>query len=723
MENAVKEELMLTSSGVTLLKRSLVPVIAFVFMVSSLIPSISAGQVVDNDSADANNDTIATAMPLGLTAESSNVAVEGAFAQRFGNPANSADATEDVDMYSVDLQAGDRITVDADSVRFPLDGVMTGTSPDLRIFNAEGDELIYVRIAAAPNEHFVSDRDAYVDFTADVAGTYYIGASHYRNEFYDPEAARSGSGRIQTRTAPGAYTLEIALNPTGPNVEPFVESTDPPPAGPVVSLLTVTGTFVDGDNILSSQLVETGGIENASGILDITFNVEGDIPAEGIEVIVKSDKDFAANFETPNLTPGTAVGGELLGAIYNADGTLAGIRVRLLANNARFPFFLAADDPLVPATDDDPDAPETITFALANSPNYAANPEASTSTVTIYDTLEQVQASAGPVPQVGISIDQPMLVESEGTRVTLTVNVTGTIPDDGLLVYMAGEQPLLGDFDVFNATITGGAFPAPNSSASGFFFRVFANTATISLQVFDETTNPEIPPELVTEGVEEFTLSVVATEAYTVDPAAGAVTFTIKDNPDSVPLPPPPPPSPPTDGDPALLTDNDTDQAHDDAIWAAVPTLLGIVPAITIEGTIELRWNPDGPSMVDNTEDVDMFSFILEAGESVTIDLDSVPFLLDGIEQKMSGILRLFNSAGEELASNDDGAAPDEEPNPDAYLEFTAPATGLYYIGVSQASNNNYDPQVVGSGDGLQLIPDGISPGPYTLALTFLAVN
>jgi hypothetical protein len=154
-----------------------------------------------------------------------------------------------------------------------------------------------------------------------------------------------------------------------------------------------------------------------------------------------------------------------------------------------------------------------------------------------------------------------------------------------------------------------------------------------------------------------------------------------------------------------------------------VPTLLGLVPAITIEGTIELRWNPSGPSMVDNTEDVDMFSFILKAGETVTIDLDSVPFPLDGIEQRMSGILRLFNANGEELAMNDGGTAPDEEPNQDAYLTFTAPATGFYYIGVSQAFNTNYNPQVVGSGDGVQLIQDGINPRPYTLSLTWLAAN
>ena len=196
---------MLTRPMVPLLRRYLVSVMVFVFIMSPMIPAMSEGQVIDNDSVSTNNDTIATAMPLGLSAATPRVVVEGEFVQRFEDRSNTADATEDVDMFSVELQAGDRITIDADSVRFLFfDGILTGTSPDLRIFDAEGEELVYVRIASAPNEFFTSDRDAYVDFTAEVAGTYYIGASHYRNETYDPEVARSGAGHIQTRTAPGA---------------------------------------------------------------------------------------------------------------------------------------------------------------------------------------------------------------------------------------------------------------------------------------------------------------------------------------------------------------------------------------------------------------------------------------------------------------------------------------------------------------------------------------
>ena len=694
---------------VSLLRQHFLSIMVLLMMLSPLLPSASEGQVIDTDSVSTNNDTMATAQPLGLSAAAPRVTVEGQFAQRFEDPLNTCDATEDVDMYSVELQAGDRITIDADSVRFPFDGILTGTSPDLHIFDAEGEELVYVRIAPAPNEFFTSDRDAYVDFTAELPGIYYIGASHYRNETYDPEIARSGAGRIQTRTAPGAYTLDIALNPTGIDVQPFEEYTGPPPAGPVVSFVTTTGTFVQGNDILSGQLIELPE-DAGSAILDLTFRVAGDIPEGGLEVILKCDPSFAEVFEAPTTTPGTAIGGELLGAIFNADGTVAGIRARLTASNSRFPFFV------LPRDTDDPNVPDPVTFTLANSPAYVADPAAATSTVLIYDTLEQVQAGGGPIPQVGISINQTVLIETENTEVTLSVIVTGDIPADGLLTYIAAEQTLLGDFDVFNAVVTGGAFPAPNNNASGFFFRVFENNASITLRVFDETTNPQIPPEDALEGVEAFTLSVIANEAYTIDPAAASVSFTILDNPESVPLPP-------DNGgeEPVVPGDNDTNIAHDDTISTAVPTLLGLVPTVLLEGAIEQRWNLSGPSVVDNTEDVDMFSFILPAGAVVAVDLDSIPFVIEGIEQRMNGILRVFDAAGQELLINVDGAAPGEEPNNDAYLEFTVPAPGVYYVAVSHYFNDNYNPLVSGSGDGVQLIAQGISPGPYTLELTLLA--
>ena len=58
----------------------------------------------------------------------------------------------------------------------------------------------------------------------------------------------------------------------------------------------------------------------------------------------------------------------------------------------------------------------------------------------------------------------------------------------------------------------------------------------------------------------------------------------------------------------------------------------------------------------------------------------------------------------------------------DPSLSFTATEAGTYYVGISQYLNDNYDPMVNASGDGVQLVDEGISPGEYTLKLSWTGV-
>ncbi|WP_366524901.1 pre-peptidase C-terminal domain-containing protein [Acaryochloris sp. IP29b_bin.137] len=672
--------------------------------------------VTDNDSVSTNNDTITNAQVLDLSADNPNLLVEAEFAQRFEDRSNTADATEDVDMFAVQLEAGDRITIDADSVLLDFEGFPSGPAPDLRIFNATGEELEYVRIGGAPDEAFVAGRDSYIDFTATEAGTYYIGASQYRNDSYDPNVVGSGSGAVFSPrfgvSAGGPYTLAIALNPEGFNGPVYEEFTgDPPADGPVVSFAAVPGTFGRADDgndaVVSSQLIESE--PDAVGILDFTFSVDGVIPDGGLEVFVTSDTDISTYFEGLDSNPRVAVGGEITGGLYDANGGLIGFKVLLTANNARFPY--NAND----ERDDDPTMPETLNFTLANGPDYIVSDTTASSTVTFYDDLAQVQGNGGPVPEVGITFDQAQLIESEGTEATLTVTITGDVPADGLLVYIDGEaRGLLGEFDVFNAEVTGGAFPSPNGNASGFFFRVFENTATIKLSVFDETTNPEIPAEDALEGVENFSMSVIPNEAYTIDANASTIDFTILDNPDSVPLPDDGGNGNGGNGDSDVVMDNDGRNSIDDTIDTAVET--GLSPNklnVQVEGSIAVRWRNEPEQRADNTEDVDLYSFELVAGETVDINAESVPFELNGISQVTAPTLRLFNAAGEELAISASVLADGVVTDPS--LNFTATEDGTYFVGVSQYLNDNYDPLVNASGDGVQLVDQGISPGEYTL--------
>ncbi len=88
------------------------------------------------------------------------------------------------------------------------------------------------------------------------------------------------------------------------------------------------------------------------------------------------------------------------------------------------------------------------------------------------------------------------------------------------------------------------------------------------------------------------------------------------------------------------------------------------------------------------TTDVDFFQINVGGGDRISIDLDHL-----STDLNTDTFVRLFDSAGAELASSDDTAGPAPEVSGfESYVEFTAPANGAYYIGVSAFGNQNYNP-------------------------------
>ena len=103
--------------------------------------------------------------------------------------------------------------------------------------------------------------------------------------------------------------------------------------------------------------------------------------------------------------------------------------------------------------------------------------------------------------------------------------------------------------------------------------------------------------------------------------------------------------------------------------------------------------------------EVDMYSFSVNAGDKVWIDLDN----LSG--SRLDSYFRLFDADGNELASNDDGNAAGESVNTcESYLEYTFSVAGTYYLGVSSYGNQNYN--IVANA----LVQSGDSTGNYRLA-------
>ena len=188
-----------------------------------------------------------------------------------------------------------------------------------------------------------------------------------------------------------------------------------------------------------------------------------------------------------------------------------------------------------------------------------------------------------------------------------------------MLVYVdSGVRAALGEFDVLNAEITDGSIPAPNFSSSGFYFRITEQTASITLSAFDETTIPDIDPAVALEGIEELTFTVQPGVGYAIAPNADAVSLTIADNPNSVPLPDDDGGDDNGDGDDMALMET---EFNDTLAAAEAIALPADGAAVVVEG--EIGTTRATRNLIDASEDVDMYAFELEAGQTLTIDIDA----------------------------------------------------------------------------------------------------
>jgi uncharacterized delta-60 repeat protein len=112
---------------------------------------------------------------------------------------------------------------------------------------------------------------------------------------------------------------------------------------------------------------------------------------------------------------------------------------------------------------------------------------------------------------------------------------------------------------------------------------------------------------------------------------------------------------------------------------------------------------------ITNVTDVDLVRFTAKRGQKIGFDVDRAT------GSSLNSLLRLFDANGNQLALNDDAAAPGESKGTDSYLTFTVPSAGNYFIGVSNNANKAYDARF-GYGD------NGVgTTGAYKLSLVNLS--
>jgi uncharacterized delta-60 repeat protein len=115
---------------------------------------------------------------------------------------------------------------------------------------------------------------------------------------------------------------------------------------------------------------------------------------------------------------------------------------------------------------------------------------------------------------------------------------------------------------------------------------------------------------------------------------------------------------------------------------------------------------------IGNVTDADLVRFTVKKGQKVGFDVDRAA------GSGVNSFLRLFDANGNQLATNDDAAAPGETKGADSYLEYTFNTAGTYYIAVSNNQNRTYEPRFgyddngIGSTGAYKLSLVNISPAP-----------
>ncbi len=189
-------------------------------------------------------ETLATALGMGLQpAQSVSVsAVMG----------DGKYVTKDVDLFRVDLQAGD-------TLRYAVNGTF---SAFVRLFNGAGKEV---------QTSYSEDKNAFTSsYTAAAAGDYYVGISGYGNYSYDPAVEGSAASSFYSSAA---YVLTMARMASGDTrlsgIAALAELGVPAQAGVasanVRQAITLMGSgMAAGDEVVFTRLDESGEVSSVT---------------------------------------------------------------------------------------------------------------------------------------------------------------------------------------------------------------------------------------------------------------------------------------------------------------------------------------------------------------------------------------------------------------------------------------------------------------------------
>lgn len=194
-------------------------------------------------------------------------------------PRVSVDGTlnpdSDVDVYAVTLESGETLTMDID---YGFAAGVDDVNTQLFIFEEDGSVTLLAEnqfsSTGSGGGGSSSSFDAFLEYTANAPGTYYIAVSVFDNDPTNPVDGTFGGGGGPTATGGGDYVLNLSIAGGAPDLGAFVIAAD-----------TLLANDTDADN----DALSITGVGNAlNGTVELL---------ESGDVRFRPDSEYAGSFE------------------------------------------------------------------------------------------------------------------------------------------------------------------------------------------------------------------------------------------------------------------------------------------------------------------------------------------------------------------------------------------------------------------------------------------
>ena len=347
---------------------------------------------------------------------------------------DNAFAGRDVDLFRLELLAGERLVLDLDAqtIGFPLNSV-------LRLFNAVGSQL-------ASNNDFGGSLDAFLNFAVPTSGTYYVGVSGSANTTYNPNTANSG-----TLGSTGDYVLKIqrgAVTGTTLSGITATASSGTPAQTGVPSAVVGQAITLTGSGLRSSDQVLFTGLDSSGNLFDLTAtptSVAADgtslqvvVPVEAVSGRVRLQGDTVGLFVqvVPTLTDVSGSAGspfhnsalQLTGSGFAEGNVTIGFGTQALVDSGRFtgPDVTSNSSLSLTVPNGVPTGPLTITTAGGTSAPFGLTVTGLVATAATGTPADAAAASANP--------GQAITLQGSGLDLTtdvvfLTRDASGTVTE------------------------------------------------------------------------------------------------------------------------------------------------------------------------------------------------------------------------------------------------------------------------------------------------------